>query len=114
MKAPSAGLGPPPEGEESSARIGGTPVATYEAGDVAVILLHGGEYPALASAGETQVALRRDEKRGVLAASPVVKGRPRREPLMTTPLAEIEQTPEWRRALCAWAGWLAWAIDRKR
>jgi hypothetical protein len=114
MKAPSAGLGPPLEGEESSARIGGTPVATYEAGDVTVILLHSGEYLALATAGETMVALRRDEKRGVLAASLVVKGRPRREPLMTTPLAEIEQTPEWRRALCAWAGWLAWAVNRKR
>jgi hypothetical protein len=51
---------------------------------------------------------------GVLVALPVVPGRVRREPLMTTPLDEIEATPEWNRALCAWMGWLAWAINRRR
>jgi hypothetical protein len=113
MKASFAELGPP-RLEEPPAGTGGTPVATYQAGDVAVTMLHGADDVALAAVGETTIVLRRNEPRGVLSALPVVRGRVRREPLMTTPLAEIEPTPEWNRALCAWTGWLAWAINRKR
>jgi hypothetical protein len=74
-----------------------------------VTVLYGGQDFAYATAGEpdTGVLLRRDDKRAVIAAIPVRRGRPRRgATLMTTPLAEIEDTAEWRRALCAWAAWL--------
>ncbi|HID62685.1 MAG TPA: hypothetical protein EYP49_08130 [Anaerolineae bacterium] len=114
MKVSSAGLGPPRSGEPPAGGVGGTPVATYQAGDVAVTMLHGAEDVVLAAVGETTIVLRRSERRGVLAALPVVRGRVRREPLMTTPLAGVEPTPEWNRALCAWTGWLAWAINRKK
>jgi hypothetical protein len=113
MKASSAGLGPPRSGEPP-AGVGGTSVVTYQAGDVAVTMLHGADDVVFAAAGETTIVLRCSERRGVLAALPVVRGWGRRDPLMTTPLAETEPTPEWNRALCAWTGWLAWAINRKR
>jgi hypothetical protein len=32
---------------------------------------------------------------------------------MTTPLAEIEPTPDWYRALSAWAAWLVWATGKR-
>jgi hypothetical protein len=112
---------PPKKGELAPLRsgelpdsVGGTSVTTYQAGDVAFTMLYGADDVVVAALGETTIILRHDERRGVLAALPVMRRRVRRESLMTMPLAEIEPTPEWNRALCAWIGWLAWAINRKR
>jgi hypothetical protein len=113
MKAAGAELGPPPENPALPRATEGTPVASYRAGEVTVTMLYGGPDFAYATAGDPEagVLLRRDDNRGVMAALPVMRGRPRRgSPLMTTPLAEIEESAEWRRALCAWVAWLAWVL----
>ena len=108
MKAGGAELGPPeatlPDG------IAGVPVAAYRVNDVIVTLLKdGGDNFAYAAAGEeAAVLLRKNEKRGVMAASQVRlrKGRARGTGgvLMTTPLEGLDRS--WNRALCAWAAWL--------
>ncbi len=102
-------MGPPPA-EALPPTISGQAVASYQVGKVAVAVLHGGEDLAYAAAGESGVVLRRDERRGVVMALPFARGRVRREPLMTTPLSEVEITPAWQRAMCAWAAWLAGVI----
>jgi hypothetical protein len=102
----AAEMGPPPA-EALPPAVAGQAVASYRVGNIAVAVLHGGDDLAYAAAGEAGVVLRRDERRGVVAALPFARGRVRREPLMTTPLTEVEITPAWQRALCAWAAWLA-------
>ena len=102
----SAEMGPPPA-EALPSAISGQAVASYRVGKITVAVLHGGDDLAYAATGETGVVLRRDDRRGVVAALPFARGRVRREPLMTTPLADIEITPAWQRAMCAWAAWLA-------
>ena len=92
--------------------IEGQPVAGYVVGDIRVAILHGGVDFAYVTSGDTAeegVLLRRDQKRGVMMALPVTRGRPRRGvPLMTTPLADLDAAvPGWNRALCAWGAWLA-------
>jgi hypothetical protein len=112
MRVSSAELGPP---QVKDVPVEGTPMATYRAGDVTVTVLHGGEYLAYAVNGDTAVALHRDERRGVIAALPLVRDRVRRQPLMTTPLDEIgsPSSPEELRALSAWAAWLTSESERK-
>jgi hypothetical protein len=108
-------LGPPrPEGLPDG--VAGMPLASYRAGEVTVTLLRGEENVACAMAGGTAILLRRDERRGALAALPVTRGRVGREPLMTTPLAELHAPPmpEELRALCAWAAWLAREVEARK
>jgi hypothetical protein len=111
-----------PGGEPLPPGVGGTPVGAYRAGAVTVTMLRGATDLAYATDGEMSVVLRLDERRGVLAALPapvpgsgkgMVRGRVGREPLMTTPLAEIKPTPDWYRALSAWAAWLVWATGKR-
>jgi hypothetical protein len=106
----AAEMGPPPA-EALPPTIFGQAVASYRAGKVTVAVLHGGDDLAYAAAGEAGVVLRRDERRGAVMALPFARGRVRREPLMTTPLTEVEITPAWQRAMCAWAVWLAGVTD---
>jgi hypothetical protein len=105
----------PPQPENLPAGVGGTPVATYQAGDVVVTILHGNDTIACAVAGETAILLRRDQRRGVVAALQVVRGRVGRQPLMTTPLDELGSSlsPEETRALSAWAAWLAREVESR-
>ncbi len=107
MKAKGAKLGPP-ELAELPPAIQGQPAASYKVGQVLATMLHGGQDVAYITAGETAIVLRRDEKRAVLAALPVLRGRPQRgNILMTTPLNELDlNNPAWRRAVCAWGAWL--------
>jgi hypothetical protein len=92
------------------------PLASYRAGEVTVTLLRGEENVACAVAGGTAILLRRDERRGALAALAVTHGRVGREPLMTTPMAELHAppSPEELRALCAWAAWLAREVEARK
>jgi hypothetical protein len=108
----SVEMGPPPE-QALPDGADGSPLASYRAGEVTVTLLHGSEHLACATMGETVVVLRRDERRGVVAAAEVTRGRVARQPLMTTPLDELSAppTPAERRALAAWAAWLAGVIE---
>ncbi|MCP4686047.1 MAG: hypothetical protein GY867_11480, partial [bacterium] len=106
MKVKGARIGPPQLKEVPKA-IQGRPVASYQVGDILVTMLQGGDDFAYATKGTEEVGLllRRDSKRGVMAALPVKRGRPQRgNPLMTTPLAELDKS--FNRALCAWAAWL--------
>jgi hypothetical protein len=111
MKADGAELGPSAL-ETVPQAIEGKPMADYAVGDIRVTMLHGGTDFAYVTNGDTVeegILLRRDEKRGVMMALPVTRGRPRRgAPLMTTPLADLDATdPTWNRSLCAWGAWLA-------
>jgi hypothetical protein len=61
---------------------------------------------------EKVIALRTDERAGVIAAH-LVKNRRLRpaHKLLTTPLEGVElNSPTWIRALSAWVGWLAWVL----
>jgi hypothetical protein len=114
MKATEAEVGPPPV-QELPPAIQGQPVASYRVGQVLVTLLQGGDDFAYVTVtgSDNAVLLRRDGQRGVMAALPVMRGRPQRgHILMTTPLAELSQTAEANRALCAWGAWLAWATTK--
>jgi hypothetical protein len=106
----------PPQPENLPDGVDGTPLATYRAGDVAVTILHGNDTIACAVAGGTVIALHRDERRGVVAAFQVVRGRVKRQPLMTTPLDELSSplSPEETRALSAWAAWLAREVESRK
>jgi hypothetical protein len=112
MKADGAELGPPVL-KAAPPAIEGQPAAGYEVGDIRATMLYGGvdfAYVANGAAADQGVLLRRDEKRGVMMALPVSRGRPQRgAPLMTTPLADLDAAadPGWNRALCAWGAWLA-------
>jgi hypothetical protein len=111
MKLKRAELGPPEPGLELPAAIQGQPLAIYQAGNVLVMLLRNNLDFAYATSGDAAILLRRDDKRGILAALPVARGRVRREPLLTTPLAELDfSQAAARRALCAWAAWLVWVL----
>lgn len=116
MKAEEACIGPPEAGDLPKG-IEGAPKVAYRVGPVRVLALAGGVDVALASVDgrEEGILLRRDDKRGVITALPVVRGRPRRgQGLMSTPLAEVDLTkPAWLRAVLAWAAWLAWALYHK-
>jgi hypothetical protein len=111
LKAKRAEIGPPAV-TELPPMIKGRPAASYNVGNIVATLLIGGEdfaYITCADETEQAVLLRRDEKRGLMLALPVRRGRPRQgNPLMTTPLAELEAGAEWHRALCAWGTWLMW------
>lgn len=93
--------------------IEGKPVAAYRVDNILVTLLHGGVDVAYVtrpdSPNDDAILLRRDARRGVLAALPVVRGRPKPgRPLMTTPLVELDlDSPAWCRAVMAWGAWLA-------
>jgi len=116
MKAKVAVIGPPPAIELPPA-ISGRPFAAYQVGEVTVVILKGGEdFAYIAVPGKDDaVLLRQDEKRGVLAAVPAPRGRPRRnEVLMSTPLVELALSdPAWLRAASAWGAWLVWALHLK-
>jgi hypothetical protein len=112
LKAAGALIGPAGAAALPQA-IDGKPVAVYQVDDILATLLHGGIDVAYVIRPDAQnddaIVLRRDAKRGVLAALPVVRGRPKpSRPLMTTPLAELDlDHPAWRRAVMAWGAWLA-------
>ncbi|HEX9922178.1 MAG TPA: hypothetical protein VGD99_05915 [Anaerolineae bacterium] len=116
MKAEGVELGAPAPDLPLPRGTTGQPAAVYRVGEVQVTMLFGGPEFAYATAGdpETGVLLRRDDSRGVMVALPVRQGRPRRDTiLMTTPRAELNLTDsQWNRALCAWAAWLAWGINK--
>jgi hypothetical protein len=115
MKAKEAQLGPP-ELAGLPPAIHGQPVASYKMGDVLATMLNGRQDVAYVTAKDTAIVLRRDAKRGVLAALPVVRGRPQRgNVLMTTPLNELDlDSADWRRAICAWGAWLARAVVQRQ
>jgi hypothetical protein len=108
MKAKGAKLGPP-QVQELPPVVQGKPVATYKVNNILVTMLHGGAdfaYVTTVDESDQAITLRRDEKRGLMMALPVMRGRPRRgNPLMTTPLA-ARATSEWNRAICAWGVWV--------
>jgi hypothetical protein len=117
MKAKRAEVGPP-QPVELPRFVEGKPVASYQVNDILVTLLHGGQdfaYAVLAEgkenkeAEQTAVLLQRNEQRGEMMALPVVKGRLRRgNPLITTPLVELDlRDGVFLRALAAWGAWLA-------
>jgi len=114
MKATGVKLGPAPTKSPLDNPGGSIPAATYtvtgKAGpEVEVVCMSGGEVVACALiAGEAVVALRRDERAGLLVAHPVRRGRVRlaQKPL-TTSLDEIGRSAMWVRAQSAWAAWLA-------
>jgi hypothetical protein len=109
LKVTGARLGPP-EQTQLPQEVQGKPAATYQAGDIIVTMFVGGEdfaYVTAADEADQALLLRRSEKRGVMLALPISRGRVRQgSPLMTTPLAELGDTPAWRRAVCAWGAWL--------
>ncbi|MEW5959249.1 MAG: hypothetical protein AB1801_16080 [Chloroflexota bacterium] len=113
MKATGAEIGPPQD-IDLPRSLEGQPIAVYRVGRIQVTVLYGGQDVAYATAGEPEagVLLRRDDKRAVIAAVPVRRGRPQRgSPLMTTPLAELDlKEATWNRALCAWVAWLAGTV----
>lgn len=114
MKAAGAELGAPPQDSSLPRGIEGQPAAAYQVGEVQVTMFYGGQDFAYATAGnpEAGILLRRDSNRGVMAAIPVIHGRPQRgNTLITTPLAELSlQDNNWNRSLCSWAAWLAWVM----
>jgi hypothetical protein len=113
MKVTEARLGPP-EQTQLPKGVQGKPAAMYQVGDVVVTMIVGGEdfaYVTAAGKADEALLLRRSEKRGVMLTLLVSRGRIRQgSPLMTTPLAELGDTPAWRRAVCAWGAWLIWAL----
>ncbi|MEM7346883.1 MAG: hypothetical protein AAF485_21805 [Chloroflexota bacterium] len=95
--------------------IKGTPAARYIVNDInitATLLTQGDDliYVEVSDQDEA-VLITRDERRGVLVAVPVRRGRPRRgSPIMTTPLDGLNLSePDVVRSLCAWAVWLTWS-----
>jgi hypothetical protein len=118
MKAGGVALGPPTlTPDELPKVVKGRPVAGYQVDDIMATLL-AGDGPDLAwiSRGEQGVLLQQDVKRGVVHALPAQRGRPRRgQPLMTTPLAELDmKSSATRRALLAWGCWLLWATHPQK
>jgi hypothetical protein len=116
MKLKRAEFGPP-ELTDWPEAIKGRAAATYKVGNMVATMFVGGEdfaYITGPAESDQTILLRRNEQRGVMMALPVRRGRPRPgSPLMTTPLAELEATAEWNRALCAWGTWLAWVINKR-
>ncbi len=116
MKAQGAELGSPGiTAAELPSAISGTPAAAYIVDDITVIMLLGGDdfaYITMAGQEEQAILLQSNEKRGVMMAVPVRRGRPRRgSALMTTPLADLNlQDPAHNRAVCSWGAWLAKTI----
>jgi hypothetical protein len=115
MKLKRAEFGPPDLADWPQA-ITGRPAAAYKAGNMVATMFVGGEdfaYITGPAEADQTVLLRRNEQRGVMMAVPIRRGRPRPgSSLMTTPLAELETSAAWNRALCAWGTWLAWAINK--
>ena len=113
MKASVAEVGPAKLAEVPKG-IQGTPIGAYTVQDVGVTILHGETDFAYITKkdGDQALVLRRDPKKSVLVALPVVRGRVQRNmTLMTTPLAAIDfNKPAWIRALCAWGAWLTVAL----
>lgn len=113
LKATSAQIGPPvfpmPAGIEGQA------VASYRIASTTATLLTGSDrdvvYVVDERDPEQALLLRRDPRKGVLLALPVRRGRSRSDtPLMSTPLAELDEAnPVTNRALAAWGCWLLWA-----
>ena len=109
MKAAEAEIGPP-QLPEVPAAISGQPAAAYRVNDILVTMLHGGQDIAYVTVDKSEAAfvLRPDPKAGAITILPVVRARPRRTVLMSTPLAELDlKNGTWNRAVCAWAAWLA-------
>lgn len=109
MKAAEAEIGPP-QLQQVPPAISGQPAAAYKVSDVLVTMLHGGQDIAYVTVDNSEAVfvLRPDPKAGAITVLPVVRGRPRRTVLMSTPLAELDlKNGAWNRALCAWAAWLA-------
>ncbi len=97
--------------------IKGTPAAMYVVKGITATILTGGNdlvyaVPDYEGKGITAVLLTRNDKRGVIMAVPVQRGRPRRgSALMTTPLEGTNlSNPATNRSLCSWAAWLAWSL----
>ena len=107
MKAARAELGPP-ETDLPLAQVAGKPLVSYRVGDVTATWIQESDIVVCAVKGEKAIVLQYDERQGVLAARPVVRGRVRWQTLMTTPIEEIGVSGEWMRALMCWAAWLAW------
>jgi len=107
LQAREARLGPP-GAVDLPGEVRGQAVASYQVGPITAILLHGADdFAYIFNEGtEAAVLLYRDRRRAVMAAVSGQRGRFRRgRPLMTTPLAEVDQG--WNRALAAWGCWLA-------
>jgi hypothetical protein len=110
LKVKRAEIGPPAVSELPPA-IKGRPAASYNVGNITATLLIGGkDFAYITRANETEqaVLLRRDDKRGLMLALPVRRGRPQLgQPLVTTPLAELDLAdPAFNRCLCAWGAWV--------
>ncbi len=103
--------------DELPPAIKGIPAAMYVVNGIIATILTGGDdlvyaVPDYEGKGSTAVLLTRNDKRGVIMAVPVQRGRPRRgSVLMTTPLDGTSLSdPAVNRSLCAWAAWLAWSL----
>ncbi len=113
--------------------IKGDPVAMYVTNDIThygghnyggcnyggvitstLLTAEGGDlvYAVPAYDGAESVLLTRNDRRNVIMAVPVKRGRARRgNPIMTTPLEGLDLTkPSYSRALCSWAAWLTWSL----
>ena len=111
LKATTVTLGPPLPDVTLPTGVTGQVVAAYTVGDIVAHLLKDSEVLVWVTYQDNKtegVALQRLEKRGVVAAMPVRRGRLQRgQPLMTTPLDELDLgNPAHSRALCAWGAWL--------
>jgi hypothetical protein len=117
LKARRAEFGPPSPALTLPEAIRGRPVVSYRLLDLDAVILHGDQdwVYATAAGSEAAVLLQQEDRRQVLAALTMVRGRPQRgQPLMTTPLAELDlSTGGWLRAIAAWAAWLARVTSRK-
>lgn len=112
MKADGAELGPPDATMTLPATVEGQAAATHKVGGMTATMLVGDDdfaYVTATDRAEQAILLSRNEQRGAMLAVPVRRGRPQRNsPLMTTPLAELEASPPWHCAVCAWGAWLLW------
>lgn len=112
LKATTVTLGPPLPDVTLPTGVTGQVVAAYTVGDIVAHLLKDSEVLVWVTSANDQtegVVLQRLEKRGVVAAMSVRRGRLQRgQPLMTTPLDELDlHNPAHSRAICAWGAWLA-------
>ena len=111
LKVKRAEIGPPKVTELPPA-IKGRPAASYNVGNLTATMLLGGEdfaYITRANETEQAVLLRRDDKRGLMLALPVRRGRPQAgQPLATTTLAALDfSDAASNRCLCVWGAWVA-------
>jgi|GEM_PF-2896529 len=118
MKVKRVELGEP-QPRDLPPALQGKPMAEYRVNNIVATLLYGGTdfaYIApVSSLGNNDqnrekmaVLLHRNEQKGVMAALPVIKGRPRRgSPLMTIALEGMNlREGSWLRAVTAWGAWL--------